>query len=143
MDRSPSPSEANFTAEAPTSPVGIAVVTPVSSATARDELSLATLRSLALEGLEDPLVLAGQNNGDVELVDLQDISTPPGFRGERIVFNIRIDDTNYVTIDHTALTNNDTTQIYRLMLKCEATCYEDHRSEINDIVESWTIDQED
>lgn len=141
IDRSPQPGAANLQASLPAYPVGMASVVPVESSTARDELDLATLRSYALDG-EDPLVLANQDDSGLELVDGYDVTTDEGFRGQRVVFTMEVEGGRFVTIDHTALVNSETTDIYRLLLKCESHCYEDNRDEIDDIVDSWTIEQE-
>jgi hypothetical protein len=141
LDASPNPTETNFLADVPTSPVGIAEIQPLQLR--RDDVSLSELRALALDGQGDPVRLVEEgSNPNLELVSLEDVSTADGFRGERMVFNLQVTPGQYVTIDQTALMNNDLTEIYRLLLKCESACYEDHRSEINGIVDSWTIDQE-
>jgi hypothetical protein len=140
IDRSPTPGAGNYQASLPAFPVGLASVTPVESAEARDSLDYATLRSYLLG--EDPLVLADQADSTLELVDGYDITTDEGFRGQRLVYSVEVEGGRYITYDHTALVNDQTTEVYQLALKCEATCYEDNRDEIDAIVESWTIDKE-
>jgi hypothetical protein len=142
LDASATPSESNYLADIPTDPVGIAEIQPLQLR--RDAVNLSALRALALDGQGDPVQLVEEgSNPNIELVSLEDRSTSDGFRGERMVFNFQVSPGQYVTIDQTALMNNDLTEIYRLLIKCESACYEDHRSEINGIVDSWTIDQED
>jgi len=142
LDASTRPDESNYLEAVPTAPVGIAEIQPLELR--RDDVNLSTLRALALDNQGDPVRMVEEgSNPNIELVSLDDVSTADGFRGERLVFNEQVAPGQYVTIDQTALMNNDLTQIYRLLLKCESTCYEDHRSEIDGIVDSWTIDQED
>ncbi len=142
LDRSTDPDIANFEAPVPTEPVGLASVVPLPDLDTRDQLDYAALRALALGGEQDPLALASQSDGGVEIVSLEDVTTGDGLRGERIVFTVEQDDGGFVTMDQTALVDPQTTEIYRLLLKCEARCYEDNRDEIDGIVDSWTIDQE-
>jgi hypothetical protein len=143
LDRSSEPDLANLQAQAPTAPVGLASVSSVATNAERDELDYAALRSMALSGEDDPLALASTSDSGVALVSLEDVTTDDGVRGERIVFTVTQDGGGLVTFDHTALVNPLTTEIYRLFLKCEAHCYEANRGEIDDIVDSWTIEQED
>jgi hypothetical protein len=140
IDRSPTPGAGNYQASLPGYPVGLASVRAVESAEARDGLDYATLRSSVLG--EDPLVLADEPGGTLELVDGYDITTDEGLRGQRLVYSVQVEGDRYVTYDHTALVNENTTEVYELLLKCEATCYEANRGEIDDIVDSWTIEQE-
>ncbi len=140
IDRSPTPGAGNYQASLPAYPVGLASVRAVESAEARDALDYATLRSSVLG--EDPLVLADQPDSTLELVDGYDITTDEGLRGQRLVYSVEVEDGRFVTMDHTALVNENTTEVYELLLKCEATCYEANRDEIDDIVDSWTIEQE-
>ncbi|MET0912648.1 MAG: hypothetical protein ABWZ68_05060, partial [Acidimicrobiales bacterium] len=79
----------------------------------------------------------------LEMINGYDINLDGGFHGQRIVFELEIESGEVVTIDQTALVDPETTEVYRLLIKCEAHCYADRRAEIDDIVDSWTIDQED
>ncbi len=143
LDRSPSPSVANFNAPLPLYPVGVASVASVGTLDDRDQLDYATLRAMATNGVDDPLDLATIADSGVELVSIEDITTDEGLRGERVIFNQAQEDGSTLTVDQTAMVDPQTTEIYRLLLKCEAHCYESNRSEIDDIADSWTIDQED
>ena len=142
LDRSPEPGAANFTATVPAYPVGIASVEAVPDQGARDTLDYETLRGLAYGGT-DPYTESFAEDSNVQLVDLYDVTESDSVRGQRVIFTVRGEDGRYVTYDQTAMVNNITTEIYRLLLKCESTCYERNRDEIDDIVDSWTIDQED
>ena len=143
LDKSSDPDLANLQTLLPAQPVGLASVSSVATNTERDALDYVALRSMALGGEDDPLELASTVDSGVELISLDDVTTDEGLRGERIVFTVAQDDGALVTFDHTALVNPLTTEIYRLFLKCEAHCYEANRGEIDDIVDSWTIEQED
>lgn len=140
LDRSPTPGASNYQAQVPSYPVGLASVTPVATLQERDTLDYATMRSSVLG--EDPLTLAEQPDSSLELVDGYDIIDIAGMRGQRWIYTIEVEAGRFVTIDHTSLVNDDTTEVYSLALKCESTCYEDNRDEIDDIVDSWTIELE-
>jgi len=143
LDRSADPGLANLQAVLPAEPVGLASVSTVATNTERDALDYVVLRSMALGGEDDPLALASTPDSGVDLVSIADVTTDEGLRGERIVFTVTQDDGGLVTFDQTAMVNPLTTEIYRLFLKCESHCYEANRGEIDDIVDSWTIEQED
>jgi hypothetical protein len=143
LDRSPTPGVANFNAELPVYPVGLASIESITSIDARNELDYRTLRALATNGEDDPVELATAEDPTVEVVSLEDVTTDDGARGERIVFTTERPDGSLLTTDQTALVDPLTTEVYRLLLKCEAHCYESNRDEIDDIVESWTVELED
>jgi hypothetical protein len=150
VDSSSAPAVTNYRTPVPADPVGIAVVEPVETASQRDGLSLEMLRTYALSGYVaetdtpvDPLVLNQEADGPLEMIAGYDINLDGGFHGQRIVFDLEIEPGQVVTIDQTALVDAETTEVYRLLIKCEAHCYADRRAEIDDIVDSWTIDQED
>jgi hypothetical protein len=143
LDRSPRPGVENFNAPLPLYPVGVASVEQIQSLDARDQLDYATLRAMATNGIDDPLELASTADSGVQLISINDITTDEGLRGERVVFTMDQDDGSQLTVDQTAMVDPQTTEVYRLLLKCEAHCYESNRDEIDDIADSWTIDQED
>ena len=108
LDRSPQPALANFTAELPLYPVGVASVASVGTLDARDQLDYATLRAMATNGTDDPLVLASTEESGVELVSLEDITTDDGLRGERIVFTQEQADGSLLTVDQIAMDDPQT-----------------------------------
>ena len=138
IDASPLPSEGNLTNPVPLAPTGLAEIQPVRIR--QDEVNLSTLRALALEGEADPLTLVEEGDEAIEIVRLEDIALRDGFRGQRLVFNLQLEGDRFVTIDQTALLNNELTAIYRLLLRCESQCYENHRGAIDGVVDSWTIE---
>jgi hypothetical protein len=141
LDRSPTPGVANYNAVLPLYPVGVATVESVGTLDDRDTLDYATLRAMATNDVDDPLALASTEDGGVEVISLEDV-TEGDMRGERIVFNVEQPDGSLLTVDQTALVDPLTTQIYRLLLKCEAHCYESNRDEIDEIVDSWTVEED-
>jgi hypothetical protein len=142
IDRSPTPGPANFETPVPSYPVGLALVQDVPDLDSRDDLNYSSLRAMAYDGV-DPYTEARVEGSPVQVVSLDEVLASEGARGQRIVFTVHRDDGTYVTYDQIALVDDLTTEIYRLLLKCESTCYERNRDEIDAIVESWTVDRED
>ncbi len=142
IDASPAPALGNAVAPLPLYPVGLASVGSVGTLDDRDQLDYATLRTLALGGVGDPLDLASVEGSGVSLVSLDDVTTDGGLRGERVVFTVTQDDGSLLTIDQTAMVDPRTTEIYQLLLRCEAHCYESNRDAIDDIADSWTIEED-
>jgi hypothetical protein len=135
VDGADDPAADHLDERLPAAPVGLAQVVPVGSQ--RDAVSLQFLRSLSFGA--DPLELAQQ--GDIRVLRRDDIVTEAGFRGERIAVTIPLDGGDEVTIDQIAMVDAATTTLYRLVIKCEAACYEAHRGEIDQIVDSWTLEE--
>jgi hypothetical protein len=135
VDRAAAPTADHLDERLPLAPVGLAQVVPVGGQ--RDAVSLRFLRSMSFGA--DPVELAQQ--GDVRVLRRDDIVTDAGFRGERIAVTIPLQDGEEVTIDQIAMVDAATTTLYRLVIKCEAACYEAHRGEIDQIVDSWTLEE--
>jgi len=133
FDSSPDPSEANADATAPTSVVGQALVVPLSE-TQGDQLSSKALRSFFLG--DDPLDMA-QNDPNVEIVSYEPISFD-GYRGSRVVLNYKQGDV-WTTYDQTSFLDPAATKAYLFDVRCESTCFEDHRDAITQIVNSWQV----
>ena len=114
-------------------PNGFARVSPLSDE-ARDVFSFAALRN-AVFPIDETL---SQDPQAVELLQIEDLVLKDGFRGSRIIFNIRRGE-NFLTVNQTGLVDSDTRSIYLLVVGCEAHCYVQHRKAIDEIVKSWTV----
>ena len=149
-------------------PIGIAQVQPLNALRA-GEMSLERLRAMSLDLVydqleadgaagpqtdplaayepEDPLQLevdmAQMENPPLALqvLDYEEIANDDGVRGSHITLNYSLRDGPFQTIDHIALLNADTTRLYRLLVLCSADCYLEYEEEINDIVDSWTVEE--
>jgi len=141
FDGSPEPALSHAQEAAPDHPVGLAQVFPLSSGE-RDGISLAGVRSLALDGEADPLELISQGNPAIEPIAYEDITTDAGLRGSRIVFNQQLSDGTWITVDHTALLDAATQRLYRFVVRCSSTCFKAHESEIDAVVASWRIEKD-
>jgi hypothetical protein len=104
-----------------------------------DIVSLKVLRSFLFSGT-DPLELAASGDPNVEVLSNEDVTRPGGLRGIHLVVNLRgATGQEFVTTNYVALTDTATSRLYLLFIGCRATCYEQHKSQIESIVESWTV----
>jgi hypothetical protein len=46
---------------------------------------------------------------------------------------------DYVTVEQTALVDAETSRVYFIAVLCSATCYNRNRSDIQSIIDSWTV----
>lgn len=143
FDAAPSPSMDNLQAPAPEYPVGVAQIVTFTSEGDRSAISLSSLRAMAIGGQADPLALIEDGNDALELVDYGDVVDDDGHHGNRIVLNLRRDDDTFVTVGQIAMVDPATRRVYRLLVTCEASCYDRHRTEIDRVMDSWTIEPTD
>jgi hypothetical protein len=101
----------------------------------RDQFSLSSLRNEFIP-IDDILQAAP---GRIEpLIQEDDLTTPEGLRGVRLRFNVSLDE-GVSTYDQTAYVDAETRTVYLLTVGCTVECFEAHRSQIDQIIESWTI----
>lgn len=107
----------------------------------RDELSLATLRSTNFG--TDPLLFAQENpDGPLEILDYHDIVLDAGPHGVRIQVAITPEDgRGTAIIDQTVLVDKATTKRYVLSIGCSVECWDAHHDEIEEVIESWTLEE--
>ena len=135
FDASPRPSIRNLL-QSTKYPNGIARVSALSDE-ARDAFSFAALRNLIFP-IDETL---SQDPQAVEILQIQDLVMKEGFRGSRIIFNIRRGE-NYLTVNQTGLVDLDTRSLYLLIVGCEAHCYVQNQKTIDEIVKSWTVTEQ-
>jgi hypothetical protein len=135
FDSAPDADEAHMDESAPEHPVGQALIIPL-TASQGDGLSTKQLRGVLFG--TDPLDAADQGTGDVEIVDFEQITTGAGLRGSRVVFNYQVDG-SWATADQTTLLDDKASRAYVFEVRCESTCFDEHREEISRIVQSWQV----
>jgi hypothetical protein len=120
-------------------PVGQARVFAVNSAAARDGLSLAAARELAL-GF-DPLNAPDDLSNLVEVVDFLSLDERNGVQGSRVVFNVRnsVDDP-WQTMDVTTMYDVTKARLYMFTVACSASCFEQNQNSIFDVTTSWKVE---
>jgi hypothetical protein len=115
---------------------------------ARDTLSLATLRGANLgtdgEGNPlDPLVYAQENpNGEIQILGYDDnVVYDNGPHGVHIRVAVTPQDsTTTAIIDQTALVDAATSRRYVLSIGCSSSCFDRYEDEIEEVIESWTLE---
>jgi len=101
----------------------------------RDDFSLAKLRNEVIPIDE----ILDQELGDVEVVlGPHTITQDDGLRGTRIVYTVD-GKMNSFTVDQTGLVDPATNLVYFFIVGCQADCYTDNQTTINEIAESWTV----
>ena len=111
----------------------------------RDDVSLRSLRGTRLltdaTGNEiDPIEYAEENpDGPLQILGLEDIALDHGAHGVRIRVAITQDDGDAI-IDQTVLVDPATTKRYLLNIGCSIDCFELHMDEIEEVIESWTLE---
>ena len=114
-------------------PNGMARVTDLSDEV-RDVFSFAVLRNVIFP-IDETLT---QDPEAVEILRIQDLALEDGFRGSRMIFNIRRGE-RFLTVNQTALVDSETKSLYLLVVGCESHCYVQHQKAIDDVVQSWTV----
>jgi hypothetical protein len=142
FDASPDPSLEHL-GELGDHPVGFAKIVTYTSESDRSTVSLSTLRGLAINGQGDPLALIADGNDSIELVDYQDVVTDDGYHGNRIVLNVKTTGGDFATVAQIAMLDPATTKLYQLQVACLSSCFDRYRTEIDRLLDSWTIDPKD
>jgi hypothetical protein len=98
----------------------------------RDDLSIAALQSgaLPIDGLPS----------ERRQVLLEEHVESGGAYGTHRIANVQLDDGTWVTFDQTTMVDPLAPRAYSLVIRCEATCYERERGDIEVVTGSWTID---
>jgi hypothetical protein len=113
---------------------------------ANDTMSLSDLRRLAY-GF-DPVL---QDEGapprwKVVENSFKDVSFPKGVTGTRVAVNIpdpkaAADASKVATLDVTAIHDTVNRRIYLLSARCQSQCYVNNRTQIDDLMNSWTVNR--
>jgi hypothetical protein len=111
----------------------------------RGQVSFDSLRDLLLP--VTPAARAEQNPQTAVFTDFglveETVLTPgKGIRGVHAVFRYRVQGGPPQMFDQTSYVNDDASKVYVMLVRCSAECYEQRREEIQDVVSSFTV-QED
>jgi hypothetical protein len=144
FDASDKPSAGNIDQAAPTSPVGQIEISEFNAdyrgdTSFHDGINISSLRQFATDFQLDPVDAVKNGNDAVELVSYSEITTKTGMRGNRMVFNWRVAPNSWVSIDQTTYLNATTSKFYRLIVKCESTCFKANRNTIDQIADSFQV----
>lgn len=150
LDRNPDPSADHLqTVLDNDAPIAIVGVEPLELPSVRSRVSHSWLRSLVLGGENDPLALFSNGEPGIEIVAHEEMTTEQGHWGSRIVVNLcaRAGETGggcteWVTRAQIAMVDPELSRLYHILLVCTADCYEEYRTDIDRIFDSWTIEEQ-
>ena len=122
-------------------PFVYSVVAPVNQATT-NSLSYNELRDFFL-----PVTAAARaadaKSGfpltDFHLLRDSTLTLSQGVHGVRVTFEYTYPGAGTNTFDQVALTNADDTEVYLLLVHCLASCYSKHQSQIDTVMNSFTV----
>jgi hypothetical protein len=141
-DASPAPSAVHVLSETTSQPFALALVSPLSSK-ASASMSYDELRDFFL-----PVTTAARQSAekskafpltDFHLLRNQVLTPGQGVHGVRVTFEYTYPDGATDVFDQVALTNADDTEVYLLIVHCQAACYRKHESEINNVMTSFLV----
>lgn len=132
FDASPKPSLANVFDLQGRHPGGFARVRTI-GADERDSFSIASMRNEVFP--IDQLL----QDGSVEPLEEKELSLPGGYRGVRIVYNIKVQGNGFHTFHQTAVVDPSTRRLYLLVIGCNTACYLKNQSTIRTVADSWTV----
>lgn len=113
--------------------------------TSREGVSVSSLRAFAFNetkagaSVGDPVKQFLDGTPSIEMIVNQEPARKDGLRGSHIRFNYEVRPNSWVTIDQQVLVDRTTSKIYRLVLKCESTCFKRSYNEAKRISASWTV----
>lgn len=135
FDAAPDPS-VDRTFQTAAHPYGLVQIRRLTSVE-RDVFSLRRLRNEVVN-LDE---IAEESPERIDLLETPvDIVMGGGISGVRHVYTIT-DDTGSWSVSQTALVNPFTTRVYFFAIGCEAGCYAANQAMIEEVVDSWTIEE--
>lgn len=133
FDGSPNPSVQHDLSTA-TSPWGLARVRRL-SASERDKFSLQVLRNEVI-----PIdQLANQDNAIELVAEPKAIQLQHGGRGARLVFRVNPPDSEPFSAVQIGMVDASTKTVWFLIIGCQVKCFNEHRRQIDEIADSWTV----
>jgi hypothetical protein len=137
FDASESPTRAHLDQLVPDAPVGFVEIVPTALLEGAQLTSHAALRSMLLAGQGDPL--DPSIDVDVEVLDYEEVDLGHHW-GNRIVAEMPAPGLENVIITQLAYLDSASNRVHVLRVVCSTTCYEAREDEINEVVDSWTLE---
>jgi len=140
-DGSSAPSASHLFGSVVPQPFAFALVEPLSSS-AQSSMSYNELRDIFLPVTSASRQTAAQSGFPLtkfHLLRNTVLTQEQGVHGVRVTFDYTFPDGSADTFDQVAFTNADNTEIYLLVLHCTVTCYQHDHSEIDTVMQSFTI----
>jgi hypothetical protein len=133
FDGHPTPALAHIANKAPKHPVGRALVQDLTPESA-DGVSLMSLRNLFYD------VDAKLEKQTAEVISYEPVERDGGFHGSHLVVRLATQRGD-VVVNQIALLDQGTTKVYALAVACSVKCYDDNKSKIEQILDSWTVEE--
>ena len=101
--------------------------------------------AVALAALDAHVVTRSAGGGrripvtDFHLLRDSTLTLGQGVHGVRVTFDYTYPGVGTNTFDQVALTNADDTEVYLLLVHCLAACYSEHQSQIDTVMNSFTV----
>jgi hypothetical protein len=133
IDGAETPSRAHGENPAPSEPVGAVSVTPLRSLQTPLPLNLSSLRTLFPPGQTDPLV-----EGDVTDIEYEEVDLGHHW-GVRLRGTVDLGG-GPVRIAQHAFFDEDGQRVHVLRIMCSVDCFDAHRAEIDDVLDSFTLE---
>ena len=131
FDANGTPSLNDVLSPSATAPTGFAQVRPLGPSE-RDTFSLSTIRNALFD-------VDGTTSGTpAELLSSTDVVLPGGFHGLHLEYNVP-EGSRFLTINQVGLVDPQTSTLYLFAIGCEANCYIDNQTTIDQIASSWTV----
>ena len=140
-DASTTPDGSHVLGALNTEPFAYSVVAPVNQTTI-NALSYNELRDFFLPVTAAARAAAAKSGFPLTGFQLlRDTRLTPGqgVHGVRVIYQYAYPGGGINTFDQVALTNADDTEVYLLLVHCLATCYSKHQSEIDTVMNSFTV----
>jgi hypothetical protein len=135
IDGSDHPSRAHLEVAAPDEPVGFVEIVPTALIQNTSLTSHMALRSLLFNGEADPL----DESSTADVLDYEEIDLGHHW-GNRIVAELPARGGESVVVTQLAFLDSANDRVSVLRILCTTGCYEDNKSEIDEIVDSWTLE---
>jgi len=130
-DQPASPDNLFIFGNAANKPTGFAQVRPLGQSE-RDTFSLSTIRNALFD-------VDGTTSGTpAEVLSTSDVVLPGGFHGLHIEFNVQ-QDQQFLTVNQIGVVDPATSTLYLFAIGCEAHCFIDNQSLIDQVAGSWTV----
>src|SRR5262249_40665816 len=140
-DGSAAPSASHVFGAVVPQPFAFALVEPLNSS-ASSSMSYNQLRDIFLpvtSASRQSAVQSGFPLTQFHLLRNSVLTQGQGVHGVRVTFDYTFPNGTADTFDQVALTNADNTEIYLLVLHCTLACYQQHHSEIDTVMQSFTV----
>lgn len=131
FDGHPAPALAHLANRSPQHPVGQAIVQKLSPEAA-DGVSLSSLRNLFFE-IDKKL-----DKETAEVLAYEPVERDGGFHGSRMVARITTNRGD-VVVNQIVLLDQAISKVYALAVSCSTECYDEYESDIDTVVDSWTV----